>query len=92
METISVSKMSSKGQIVIPKTLRSRFKAGDDVVFIDNGKEIILRRSVDVLEDLEYAKFAKNTRDSLEEYEKDPKSHKSYTGDEFISMLENRIK
>ena len=92
METISVSKMSSKGQIVVPKALRSRFKAGDDVVFIDNGSEIILRKSSDVIKDLEYAKFVKNTRDALDEYEKDPKSHKKYTGDEFISMLESRIK
>jgi antitoxin PrlF len=47
---IDVSKMTSKGQITIPKTIRQRLNLveGDKVAFIedDNGKIIITRSSV----------------------------------------------
>ena len=40
---IQSSKVSSKGQIVIPKSMRSQFKEGSEVIFIQEGNRIILK-------------------------------------------------
>lgn len=40
---IQSSKVSSKGQIVIPKSMRSQFKEGSEVIFIQEGSRIILK-------------------------------------------------
>ncbi|MFP4402506.1 MAG: AbrB/MazE/SpoVT family DNA-binding domain-containing protein [Candidatus Nanoarchaeia archaeon] len=40
---IQLSKMSSKGQIVIPKSMRSQFREGEGVIFIQEGDRVILK-------------------------------------------------
>ena len=39
---IAITKMSSKGQIVIPAEIRGDIKEGEKMVLIKNGKQIIL--------------------------------------------------
>ena len=43
MAEISITKMSSKGQIVIPSEMRKGFKDKEDFVIIKSDKEIILK-------------------------------------------------
>ena len=57
---IEITKVSSKGQIVIPKELRQGIKEGDKLVVIRNGDQIILKKAdkfdKNLKEDLEFAK------------------------------------
>ena len=87
MNSISVSKISSKGQIVLPKSIREKFGMNDEVVFIQRGDEIILRKSTDIIEDLEYAQFVKNSFETLKEYENSPESFNSMDKEMFLSEL-----
>lgn len=58
--TFAIAKMSTKGQIVIPKDMREEFIGNDNFLLIkDQGKLIIKSMadvSKDVLEDLEFAR------------------------------------
>ena len=74
---ISITKMSSKGQIVIPLEMRSNIKEGDKLVLIKNKDQIIMKKASEMdkslAEDLE---FARRTEEAYKRYEKG----------EFISM------
>ena len=82
MVDVSVTKMSSKGQIVIPQEMREGIKEGDKLVLIKNGKQIIMKKASDfdknLKEDLE---FARRTEDALKRYEKG----------EFISLPKDKF-
>ncbi len=60
MKNIDVTKISSKGQVVIPKDMRAGLSAGDKLVIIRNKDQIILKKmeafSKNLDEDLEFAK------------------------------------
>lgn len=45
MSQIDITKMSSKGQIVIPAELRMDMKEGDKIVVIRNNDQIILKKA-----------------------------------------------
>ena len=45
---IDISKISSKGQIVIPKKMREHFKEGDNIVLIEEDNRIILKNIEDL--------------------------------------------
>ena len=45
MAKIDITKMSSKGQVVIPQELRMNFSEGDKIVVIRNDDQIILKRA-----------------------------------------------
>ena len=45
MSQIDITKMSSKGQIVIPAELRKDMKEGDKIVVIRNRDQIILKKA-----------------------------------------------
>lgn len=87
MNSINTSKISSKGQIVLPKSLRDKFEPNDEVVFIQRDNEILLKKSSEVIEDLEYAQFVKNTFENLKEYERSPESFNSMDKETFLSEL-----
>ena len=57
---ISITKMSSKGQIVIPFEMRSNIKEGDKLVLIKNKDQIIMKKASEMdgslAEDLEFAR------------------------------------
>ena len=92
MESINIAKISSKGQIVLPKSIRNKFSKGEDVVFIENGDEITLRKSTQVLEDLNYLKFQRNTFKELENYENNKQEYESMKSKDFIKYLKSKIK
>lgn len=86
MEDISITTMSSKGQVVIPLEMRKDLKEGDKLVIIKNKDQIILKKvnsfSKNIEEDLE---FARRTEEAWKRYEKG--EFKTLPADEFIEML-----
>lgn len=60
MAEINITRISSKGQIVIPREMRENFKEGEEFVIIRDGNRIILKNVKDfdenIKEDLEFAK------------------------------------
>ena len=71
MADIDVTRMSSKGQIVIPSDMRKGIKEGEKLVVIKNGDQLILKpmRYFDkkLKEDLE---FARRTEEAWKRYER----------------------
>ena len=67
---IAITKMSSKGQIVIPQNMREGIKEGEEFVIIKDGNRIILKSAKEfdenIKEDLE---FAKRTEEAWEQIE-----------------------
>ncbi len=71
MEGISITKMSSKGQVVIPLNMRKDLKKGEELVIIKNGNQIILKKVTDFSENLkEDLEFAKRTEEAYKRIEK----------------------
>jgi len=70
MVNIDITTLSSKGQIVIPLTMRQGINEGDKMIIIRNGDQIILKKadnfSKNVEEDLE---FARRTEEAWKRYE-----------------------
>ena len=66
-----MTKMSSKGQVVIPAELREGLKEGEQVLVIKNNGQIILKKAntmdKQLKEDLE---FARRTEEAYKRYEK----------------------
>ena len=82
---IEITRMSSKGQIVIPKKMRKGIEEGEKLVMIQNGSQIILKRAKDLdknfEEDLE---FARRTEETWKRYEKGEFIEMNY--DEFLKQ------
>jgi AbrB family looped-hinge helix DNA binding protein len=77
MADINITKMSSKGQIVIPLEMRKGIKEGEKMVLIKNGNQIIMKKASDMNKNLEEdLEFARRTEEAWKKYEKG----------EFISM------
>lgn len=87
MSDISVTRMSSKGQIVIPSDMRKGIKEGEKFVVIRSGDKFILKsvKSFDenIADDL---RFAERTEEALERYEKG--KFRKMSGEEFLEELE----
>jgi len=70
MTNIDITTLSSKGQIVIPLSMRQGISEGDKMVIIRNGSQIILKKadafSKNLEEDLE---FARRTEEAWKLYE-----------------------
>lgn len=65
-----MTKMSSKGQIVIPAEMRQDMKEGEKMLIIKDGDRMILRKACDAKNFREDLIFAKRTEDALRKYEK----------------------
>lgn len=87
MAQFEVGKMSSKGQIVIPVRLRSRYKEGDSIIFIEEGNSLILKREADAgsnfKEDIE---FARRIEEAYKRHERG--EFKTLPADKFLEELE----
>ena len=70
MTNISITRMSSKGQIVIPLDMRAGIKEGEKLVIIEGNGKLILKKVSEVdknfQEDLE---FAQRTEEALKRVE-----------------------
>ena len=84
---IALTKMSSKGQIVIPSGFREDLKEGEQLIIIKNDHQLILKKvsklDKNLKEDLE---FAKRTEEAWERYESG--QFKSRTAKDFLKDLE----
>jgi AbrB family looped-hinge helix DNA binding protein len=71
MAEIDITRISSKGQIVIPFEMRKHLKEGDKLLIIKNGEQLILKKASEIdknfSEDLE---FAKRTEEAYKRHEK----------------------
>ena len=83
---IAITKISSKGQIVIPAEMRRDIHEGDKLVIIKNDHQIILKKATaldkNLKEDLE---FAKKTEEAWKRYEKG--EFKTMDFDDFIEEM-----
>lgn len=77
MAELNITKMSSKGQIVIPLEMRKDFQKGEKFVIIKAGKQLILKT---------FAAFDENIKEDLEFSRRTEEAWKSYERGEFKSM------
>ena len=71
MSQIDITKMSSKGQVVIPQDLRKGISDGDKLVVIRNKDQIILKKADNFDKNLENdLEFAKRTEKAWKEVER----------------------
>ena len=77
------SRITTKGQVTIPKRLRTKLnlKAGDQVLFIDKGEDVILKPAKTLLDLKGFLKTVKKP----ENWEKVRKSAKKYVTEEVLN-------
>ncbi len=67
---MGITKISSKGQIVIPQDMRKDLKEGDKLVVIRNKDQIILKKVEDFSENIEEdLEFARRTEEAYKRIE-----------------------
>ena len=68
---VAITKMSSKGQVVIPAEMRTGIKEGDKLLIIKNDEQLIMKKASDLdktlKEDLEFAKKTEEAWKRIEE-------------------------
>lgn len=79
---IEITRMSSKGQVVIPQELRKGFNEGDKLIVIRNDKQIILKKVDD---------FAKNIEEDLEFAKRTEEAYKRIEAGEFVSVDSEKL-
>ena len=86
MSQIDITKMSSKGQVVIPQELREDFNEGDKIVVIRNNDQIILKKAnkfdKQVEEDIIVAKRVEESWKEIEQGK-----FKRMSGKEFLKEI-----
>lgn len=83
---IAITKVSSKGQIVIPSNLRKNFAQGEELLIIKNKDQMVLHRLKDIGKKLkDDLKFAKQTEIMLRKYEQG--EFKTKSAKEFLKEL-----
>lgn len=86
MDAINITKMSSKGQVVIPLEMRSHLKEGDKLLLIKNGNNIILKKASELDENLkDDLEFARRTEEAFKRHEKGEFIRMDF--DEFIEEM-----
>lgn len=84
---IAITKISSKGQIVIPSEFREDLKEGEQLIIIKNNHQLILKKVSELDKNLkEDLEFARRTEEAWERYEKG--QFKSSTAKDFLKDLE----
>ena len=87
MVDIAITKLSSKGQIVIPSEMRSGFSVGEKLVIIKDGDQLILKKVSDLDKNFEEdIAFAKRTEEAWQSYESG--EFVSQPADKFLEELE----
>jgi AbrB family looped-hinge helix DNA binding protein len=83
---IDIVRLSSKGQIVIPVSMRDGFQKGDELVVIKDNDRLVIRKAEDLSgkmkDDLE---FARRTEEAWQRIEN--KKFITQTADEFLTDL-----
>jgi AbrB family looped-hinge helix DNA binding protein len=74
---ISLTRMSSRGQVVIPVEMRSGIKEGEKLIVIKAGHQIIIEK---------VSKFDKQLKEDLEFARRTEEAYKRYEKGDFTSM------
>jgi len=83
---INITRMSSKGQIVIPQEMRQNFKEGEKILIIQGGDKLILKKATDLDENLkEDLEFARRTEEAWKSFDKGEFTSMEF--DEFIEEM-----
>ena len=70
MIDVSITKMSSKGQVVIPREMRNTIKEGEKLMLIKNNGQIIIKKASDLDKNLkEELEFARRTEEAWKRIE-----------------------
>jgi len=86
MNGINITRMSSKGQVVIPLNMRRDLKEGEELIVIKNGNQIILKKATDFSENLkEDLEFARRTEEAFKRHERGECIRMDF--DEFIEEM-----
>jgi len=84
---IAITKMSSKGQVVIPAEMRVGIHEGEKLVIIKSDHHLIMKRISELNKNLkEDLEFAKRTEEALKRYEMGEFKERSF--EEFSKELE----
>ena len=68
---VAITKLSSKGQIVIPSKMRDDFSVGEKLVIIKSEGRLILKKASDLGKNFEEdITFARRTEEAIKRYEK----------------------
>lgn len=71
MVNINITRMSSKGQIVIPVEMRGNLKEGDELLIIKDEDRIVLKKTESLTKDMkEDLEFAKRTEEAFKRIER----------------------
>ncbi len=74
---IAITKMSSKGQVVIPSEMRTDIKEGEKLIIIKSNGQLIMKKATELDKKLEEdLEFARRTE----------KAYKAYERGEFVEM------
>lgn len=85
---LSITKMSSKGQVVIPAEIREDIRKGDKLIIIRNDNQLIMKKISDLDKNLkEDLEFAKRTEEAFKRYKKG--EFKAMGESEFLKALKN---
>ncbi|MEK6857870.1 MAG: AbrB/MazE/SpoVT family DNA-binding domain-containing protein, partial [Nanoarchaeota archaeon] len=83
---IAITKMSSKGQIVIPANMRESIAEGDELIIIKSDKQFILKKANELDKNFkDDLIFAKRTNEALKRYEQG--KFKSMKAEDFLKEL-----
>ncbi|MCK5126705.1 MAG: AbrB/MazE/SpoVT family DNA-binding domain-containing protein [candidate division Zixibacteria bacterium] len=84
---MAVIKLSSKGQIVIPASMRDDLNEGEELVIIKDDERFILKKAEALTEKMkEDLEFARRTEEALKRY--DAGEFISMDSDQFLKELE----
>ncbi|MCK5149975.1 AbrB/MazE/SpoVT family DNA-binding domain-containing protein [Candidatus Pacearchaeota archaeon] len=87
MAEIGITKMSSKGQVVIPQEMRKDIKEGDKLLIIQGEGKLILKKATQLDENFqEDLEFARRTEEAYKRIEAG--EYLSYSKEEFLKKLE----
>ena len=71
MTNIEITRMSSKGQLVIPLEMRKNIKEGEKLIIIQNKDQLIIKKAKDFDKNLEEdIEFARRTEEAYKEIER----------------------
>ncbi len=84
---VAITKISSKGQVVIPAEMRKGIHEGDKLLIIQNDDQLIMKKAKDLDKSLkEDLEFAKRTEEAWKSYERG--EFKSMDSKDFLKALE----
>jgi AbrB family looped-hinge helix DNA binding protein len=86
MVNINLTKISSKGQVVIPISMRDDFQEGEELIIIRDGDRIILKKTDKLSEEMkEDIEFAKRTDEALKRIESGEGTRMNF--DDFLNEM-----